>query len=86
MAPKILYFIPMGLLKYLTWLSFLALVAFGVLSSFTYPVVLLILAHVVLLFRKWFWAPIPSYTNPDALDDRFSAEYARAKEKEEKEG
>lgn len=82
MAPKVLYFFPMGLLKRLTWLSFLSLIAFGVLSSFGYAVVLLILAHVVLLFRKWFWLPIPSYTNPDTIDDRFTAEYKRAEEKE----
>jgi hypothetical protein len=81
MVPRVVYFIPMGLLKHLTWLSFLSLAAFGVLSSFGYAVILLFLAHVVLLFRKWFWLPIPSDTKPDAVDDRFTAEYKRAEEK-----
>lgn len=82
MAPRVLYFAPVGLLNRLTWLSFLFLVGFGVLSSFGYAVVLLILAHIVLLFRKWFWAPIPNYTDPDSVDDRFVAEYQRSERKE----
>lgn len=82
MAPRVLYFVPMALLKRLTWLSFLTLAAFGVLSAFDYAVVLLILAHIVLLFRKWFWTPIPNYINPDTVDDRFTAEYERSERKE----
>jgi len=83
MTPRILYFLPMGILRRLTWISLVTLVAFGVLSSFSHALLLLILAHVVLLFRNFFWAPIPSYTNQDALNDRFTAEYKRAEEKEE---
>jgi hypothetical protein len=82
MTPRILYFVPMGLLRRLTWTSLAVLVALGVISSFSHAVLLLTFAHVVLLFRKYFWAPIPSYTNPDALDDRFTPEYKRAEEKE----
>lgn len=83
MTPRILYFVPTGLLKGLTRLSLITLLVFGVLSSFSYAILLLILAHVVLLFRKYFWAPIPNYINPSTLDDRFTPEYKRAKDNQE---
>jgi len=83
MAPRIIYFLPLWLLRRLTLVSLTSLVAYGLLSSVSYPVFLLVLAHVVLLFRKHFWAPIPSYTSPEALDNRFTAEYERAEEKED---
>lgn len=78
--PQVLYFIPMALVKYLTWVSFLALVAVLILGTVSYAALLLFLAHIVLLFRDLFWAPIPNYRNDDALDDRFVPEYKTGEE------
>lgn len=80
--PRVIYFAPLGLLKYMMWLSFAALIAFAVLGTASYAILLLILAHVALLFRNLFWAPIPDYINADAVDDRFVPEYKMHDEEE----
>lgn len=82
--PRFAYFAPMGLLKILTWLSLILLVGLGVLSSVSYAVLLLILAHAVLLFRGWVWRSFPDYIHHDAIDDRFTAEYERVEREEDK--
>lgn len=72
----------MGLLKYLTWLSFVALIIFAIFGTANYVTLLIILAHVVLLFRDILWEPIPEYLNSDALDDRFVPEYKKQEDDE----
>lgn len=81
-VPRVIYFIPMGVLKYLTWVSFLALVGFTVFGTTSYVAVLLLFAHIILIFRKLLWFPIPNYRNADALDDRFVAEYEIGKKED----
>lgn len=80
---RIIYFLPMGLQKINTWVSFFALVMYMYLApNFDYILVLLFGTHLVLLFRGAVWAPIPKYYNPDGLPDRFIPEY-QFKEKHE---
>lgn len=75
--PRFVYFVPMGLIKHLSWLSLILLVGLGILSTVSYTVFLLVLAHAVLLFRGRVWKSFPDYIHPDAIDDRFIAEYER---------
>lgn len=82
--PMIVYFLPMWSLKYLMWVSFLALVAFIFQGTATYVAVLLLFAHVILMFRSIFWAPIPPVLNPDGLEDRFIPEYKIHEEDDKK--
>ncbi|WP_254830181.1 hypothetical protein [Haloglomus salinum] len=72
---RIAFFLPMGLLKHLSWLSLALLVALGALSTVSYAILLLIFAHSVLLFRGWVWSFLPDYVNYEAVDDQFIAEY-----------
>jgi len=82
-VPRVVYFVPMGFQKISTWAAFIALTSFVVLGSVSYVALLLIFAHIVLLFRNLFWAPIPNYLNVDALDDRFTPEYKLKEEENE---
>lgn len=74
-TPRILYFVPMGLHRYLGIVSFVALGTALFLGAGGYAAFILIAALFVLLFRKYIWAPIPPVFNKEGLDERFRPEY-----------
>lgn len=74
---RIFYFLPMASLKHLSWISFGLIIVSMLKFDASYPVLLLLLAHVALKFRDIVWKPIPTYRNPEAKADRFKPEYEK---------
>lgn len=80
---RIIYFFPMYFQKYLTMFSAIFLGAYLYLGSVENVALLLLLAHIVLLFRNWIWIPIPEILNPQALGDIYTPEYKMREKIEE---
>lgn len=74
-VPRFMYFIPMGLHRFLGRVAFVVLGVALYLGAGSYAAFVLFAALFVLLFRKVIWAPLPPVFNTDALEDKFSPEY-----------
>jgi hypothetical protein len=77
---RILYFVPIGLTYSLTRLSFLILTVLLFVGNTSFIMFLLWIGQFVLLFRKKFWAPIPTTIYPEDLSDVHKAEYSKGNE------